>query len=70
MSIGRLKFTLLVLAGAYPLVTVISYLIAPFTAAWELWQRTALLTPLMVVAMVYGLIPAIQNRFARFLQTK
>ena len=57
---------LLVLVGVYPLITVLSYLIAPFTTNWALWQRTALLSPLMVFAMLYGLPPAINKAIRRF----
>ena len=64
---NRAKFSLLVLIGVYPLVTAISYAIGPFTAGWEIWLRGLLLTPIMVPAMVYGLIPFIQARFGRWL---
>jgi antibiotic biosynthesis monooxygenase (ABM) superfamily enzyme len=64
---NRLRFSLLVLIGVYPLVTGISYAIAPFTAGWEIWQRGLLLTPIMVPAMVYGLIPFINARFRGWL---
>jgi antibiotic biosynthesis monooxygenase (ABM) superfamily enzyme len=64
---NRLRFALLVLVGVYPLVTGISYAIAPLTAGWEIWQRGLLLAPIMVPAMVYGLIPFIQSRFRGWL---
>ena len=64
---SRLKFALLVLIGVYPLVTGISYAIAPLTAGWQIWQRGLLLAPIMVPAMVYGLIPFIQTRFRGWL---
>lgn len=64
---NRLRFSLLVLIGVYPLVTGISYAIGPFTADWQIWQRGLLLTPIMVPAMVYGLIPFIQTRFRGWL---
>jgi antibiotic biosynthesis monooxygenase (ABM) superfamily enzyme len=64
---NKLRFAVLVLIGVYPLVTGISYAIAPLTAGWPIWQRGLLLTPIMVPAMVYGLIPFIQTRFGRWL---
>jgi antibiotic biosynthesis monooxygenase (ABM) superfamily enzyme len=64
---NRQRFALLVLIGVYPLVTGISYAIAPFTTGWEIWQRGLLIAPIMVPAMVYGLIPFIQTRFRRWL---
>lgn len=63
----RLRFTLLVLLGVYPLITAISYATAPFTAGWAIWQRGLVLTPIMAPIMVYGLIPFIQTRFRRWL---
>ncbi|WP_217358696.1 hypothetical protein [Thalassococcus sp. S3] len=59
-------FTLLVLIGVYPLITLLSFLIEPLAADWLLWQRTAILTPLMVFAMLYGLIPMIQQTVRLF----
>ncbi|MEO1420281.1 MAG: hypothetical protein AAFU66_04920 [Pseudomonadota bacterium] len=56
-----LLFTSLVLIGVYPLITVLSYVIESLAGHWPLWRRTALLTPLMMFAMLYGLIPAIQR---------
>jgi antibiotic biosynthesis monooxygenase (ABM) superfamily enzyme len=64
---NRQRFALLVLIGVYPLVTGISYAIAPFTAGWEIWQRGLLIAPIMVPVMVYGLIPFIQARFRSWL---
>lgn len=64
---NRLRFTLLVLIGVYPLITGLSYAVGPFTAGWELWQRTLVVTPIMAPIMVYGLIPFIQTRFRGWL---
>jgi len=64
---NRFRFALLVLLGVYPLVTAISYAIAPLTAGWQIWQRGFLLVPIMVAVMVWGLIPFIQARFGRWL---
>ena len=64
---NRQRFAFLVLVGVYPLVTGISYAIAPFTAGWQIWQRGLLIAPIMVPIMVYGLIPFIQTRFRSWL---
>lgn len=64
---NRQRFSLLVLIGVYPLVTGISYAIAPFTAGWQIWQRGLLIAPIMVPIMVYGLIPLINTRFRGWL---
>lgn len=64
---NRNRMALLVLIGVYPIITAILYLVGPLTAGWQVWQRTLVLAPLMVVVMVYGLIPVIQARFRSFL---
>lgn len=64
---SRPRFLLLVLLGAYPLITALLYLVVPVTAGWSIWQRTLVVAPLMVAAMVYGVIPLVQRRFQRFL---
>lgn len=64
---NRLRLTFLVLLGVYPLITAISYAVGPFTAGWEVWQRTLIVTPVMAPIMVYGLIPFIQTRFRGWL---
>ena len=64
---SRHRLALLVLVGVYPLITAIIYAVAPFTAGWEVWQRNLLVAPIMVAAMVYGMIPFIQTRFRAFL---
>lgn len=66
-KLSRSRFALLVLVGVYPLVTVLLYLIAPLTNDFELWQRTIVLCPIMVIAMVWGVIPAIYRHFGRFI---
>lgn len=65
--LDRFRFSLLVLVGVYPLITAISYAVAPLTAGWEIWQRGLVVAPVMVPVMVYGLIPFIQSRFGRFI---
>ncbi|RYE06728.1 MAG: hypothetical protein EOP22_20260 [Hyphomicrobiales bacterium] len=64
---NRFRFTLLVLLGVYPLITGLSYAVGPFTAGWDIWQRTLIVTPIMAPLMVYGLIPFIQTRFRGWL---
>lgn len=64
---NRVRFSLLVMIGVYPIITAISYAVAPFTAGWEIWQRGLLIAPIMVLLMVYGLIPFIQRRFRSFI---
>jgi len=64
---SRPRFALLVLLGVYPLITAMLYVIFPLTDGWTIWQRTLVIAPLMVGAMIYGLIPGIQKAFRGFL---
>lgn len=64
---SRPRFALMVLIGVYPLITVLLYVVMPLTDGWTIWQRTLLIAPLMVATMIWGLIPAVQRLFRRFL---
>ncbi|MDZ5699889.1 hypothetical protein [Chelativorans sp. M5D2P16] len=64
---SRTRFAALVLAGVYPLVTGILYLVFPLTEGWLLWQRTLVIVPIIVFAMIWGLIPFVQRTFRDFL---
>lgn len=68
--ISRPRFALLVLIGVYPIITAVTYLVEPLTAGWPVWVRTLLITPIMVGAIIYGLIPAIHARCGGFLRPK
>jgi antibiotic biosynthesis monooxygenase (ABM) superfamily enzyme len=58
---SRLRFTLCLMAGAYPLITAILVLLAPVTSAWPLPLRTLVIVPLMVSGMVFAIIPLVQR---------
>lgn len=64
---NRPRFALLVLLAVYPLVTGLLYAMAPVTPGWEMWQRTLLVVPATVAAMVWIIIPTIQRRCAKWL---
>lgn len=64
---SRPRFAALVLAGVYPLITALLYLLLPILEGWAIWQETLLIAPLMVAMMVWGVIPTIQTRFQRFI---
>ena len=64
---SRPRFALLVLLGAYPTITAILYAVVPMTSGWSIWQRTMLVAPAMVAAMVWGVIPMVQQRFRAFI---
>ena len=60
---SRPRFALLVLLGAYPTITAILYAVVPLTSGWTIWQRTLVVAPAMVAAMVWGVIPAVVAPF-------
>lgn len=64
---SRPRFAALVLAGVYPLITALLYLLLPILQGWAIWQETLLIAPLMVAMMVWGVIPTIQTRFRAFI---
>ena len=67
---SRLRFAWLVGLGVYPLITALLYLVVPLTEGWETWQRTLVIVPLMVTAMIWGLIPGVHRLFGRFINRK
>lgn len=61
------RLAMLMLLVIYPFVTGILYVLMPLTEGWPIWARTALLAPIMVISIVYGIAPAIQKHFAWFI---
>jgi antibiotic biosynthesis monooxygenase (ABM) superfamily enzyme len=61
------RLALLMLLVIYPFVTAILYVLMPLTEGWPIWARTALLAPIMVLSIVYGIAPAIHKHFAWFI---
>ena len=59
---SRARFALMIFLFVYPLVTLLLYGLAAMTPNWQLWQRAMIMVPLVVVAMVYLIIPFIQQR--------
>lgn len=59
----RFRITLAASLGAYPIITLILYVLGPATQDWAVWQKTLAIVPIMVPAMVFGIIPAV-HRFA------
>lgn len=64
---SRIRFALLVFAFVYPLVTLGLMVLMPLTPGWPLPLRTLALVPVIVVAMVWGVIPLIQTRLRHLL---
>lgn len=58
---SRLRFALLVMLGAYPLIAALFVLIGPLVADWPMMARPLPIVPLMVIGMVYLVIPAVHR---------
>ncbi|WP_319412303.1 hypothetical protein [uncultured Cohaesibacter sp.] len=67
---SRARFALMILIFVYPLVTLLLYAIAAVTPNWPLWQRALIMVPIVVVAMVYIIIPLIQQRMQAFITVR
>ncbi|MFD2649881.1 hypothetical protein ACFSX5_19030 [Devosia albogilva] len=55
---SRLRLALLMFFGVYPVITLYIYALFPLTNGWQMWQRTLLLVPLMVLTMVFFVMPS------------
>ena len=66
-KLSRIHLALATLIPVYPLITTILYIVLPLTEGWTIWQRTAVITPIMVFAMVFVVSPFVQKRFSRFI---
>lgn len=67
---SRVRFAGLVGLGVYPLITALLYVVFPLTDGWATWQRTLVIVPLMVAAMIWGLIPGVHRLFGRFINRR
>jgi len=65
----RLRLALLTFIAVYPFITALLYIIFPLTDGWPLHGRTLVIAPLMVLAMMFGIIPLLQRLFGRFIAT-
>lgn len=63
----RWRQALLTGLAVYPAITLYLYLLFPLTDGWALWQRTALLVPLMVATIVWVIAPLLQRHFGWFI---
>lgn len=66
---ARLRLAGLVLIAVYPFITALLLVVFPLTEGWPLWGRTLVVAPLMVAAMMFGIMPFLQKRFGRFVAT-
>lgn len=66
-KLSKLHFALAMLVPVYPLITTILYIVLPLTEGWTIWQRTAVIAPIMVFAIVFFVSPFVQKRFSNFI---
>ena len=66
---ARLRLAGLTLIAVYPFITALLFIVFPLTDGWPLWGRTLVVAPVMVVAMMFGIMPFLQQRFGRFVAT-
>lgn len=66
-KLSKLHLALAMLLPVYPLITTILYIVLPLTEGWTIWQRTAVIAPIMVFAMVFFVSPFVQKRFSNFI---
>ncbi|MDO5611799.1 MAG: hypothetical protein Q4G14_00970 [Paracoccus sp. (in: a-proteobacteria)] len=64
---SRIRLALLVFAFVYPLVTLGLMVLIALTPGWPLPVRTLILVPLVVCAMIWGIIPLIHRRLHHLL---
>ena len=66
---ARLRLAGLTLIAVYPFITALLLVVFPLTDGWPLWGRTLVVAPVMVAAMMFGIMPFLQKRFGRFVAT-
>lgn len=64
---SRLRLSFFIFLFVYPIVTLVLYALMSLTQGWGIWQRNLVMVPIMIVAMVYGIIPFIHKRLGRWL---
>lgn len=64
----RLRLALVMVFAVYPLITTILLALGPLTEGWPVWERTLIVTPIMVLSILYGILPAVLRLFGPFLR--
>lgn len=59
----RWKVWLLTVCGIYPVLTVLATILAPLIGGAPLSVRLAVIAPMTVAAMVWGVTPLLTRRF-------
>jgi antibiotic biosynthesis monooxygenase (ABM) superfamily enzyme len=66
--VPRYKLAVIIWLAIYPSLTLTLTLLSPLIADWPVFLRTLVATVILVPAMVYVLIPAMQRLFAGWLR--
>jgi antibiotic biosynthesis monooxygenase (ABM) superfamily enzyme len=66
----RWRQALLMALAVYPIITAYIYVLFPLTEGWEVWQRTLVLVPMMVLSIVYFIAPNLQRHLGWFIVGK
>jgi antibiotic biosynthesis monooxygenase (ABM) superfamily enzyme len=53
--------------AVYPVITALLYALTPLTETWQTWQRTLVITPIMVLTIVFFISPAIYRTLWHFI---
>ncbi|TPW33325.1 hypothetical protein FJU08_01840 [Martelella alba] len=64
---SKARLASILAVAVYPLITLLLYGMSMVTAGWTIWQRTLVVTPVMVLLMVYVIIPGVHRLFSRFI---
>lgn len=63
----RWRQAVLTALAVYPFITFYIWVLFPLTEGWAIWQRTALLVPIMVATIVWLIAPQLQRHFGWFI---
>ena len=63
---SKFRFAGLMILAVYPVITVLLYVVMPLTEGWEIWHRTLVITPVMVLSIVFCVSPIILKHLGWF----
>jgi antibiotic biosynthesis monooxygenase (ABM) superfamily enzyme len=63
---SKLRFALVMVFAVYPIITSLLYLVMPLTQGWPIWERTLIITPIMVLSIVFVVSPTVNRHFGWF----
>ena len=66
-KLSKSRLALAMLLPVYPLITGLLYVLMPLTENWAIWERTLVITPIMVVSIVFVVAPMVQRHMAGFI---